>query len=449
MKRILILASNPRKDLNLDREIRDLKEVIEKSRSREQFEVVAELAVRVGDLQDLMLKHEPQIVHFCGHGGGEKGLVFVSDEAREQLLQTGALSDLFRLCAKHVECVLLNACYSEVQANAMVAHVNYVIGMNQEIQDNAAIAFAKGFYRALGYDRPTLTQERRTEIQLEVAQSLAKDSASDQYRAKAREFLADRKLSDLEKIRLGRLRKDLGLSEADVNQIVAEELEPILKAQDEYEEMLIGLIEAGRYPFGPEINNELQIHIQDLGLTGEGFETIAQPILKAAEADYQQRLAQERHRQQVAEQQQRQREEIEQQQQEAEHRRQEQAKRQPLLKPFEFQIATVNISTRVIEKPGWLGKKTETETTVNITRQPGQAEAFWEYTCRAGTTTPFHFGETITTDLANYRGTDWEYQGTAYPGKYGKGPYGSYREQTTDSDYGFLENGSILTPMSW
>ena len=51
--KILILASNPRKDLNLDCEIRDLKEVIEKSRNREQFEAVIELAMRVGDLQDL------------------------------------------------------------------------------------------------------------------------------------------------------------------------------------------------------------------------------------------------------------------------------------------------------------------------------------------------------------------------------------------------------------
>jgi hypothetical protein len=59
-----------------------------------------------------MLKHCPQIVHFCGHGEGDDGLVFESDRGLEQRLRTDALSDLFRLCASHVECVLLNACYS-------------------------------------------------------------------------------------------------------------------------------------------------------------------------------------------------------------------------------------------------------------------------------------------------------------------------------------------------
>lgn len=170
MNKILILASNPRKDLNLPREIYFLKNIIERSKDKTQFDVAIGEAVRPKDLQKLFLEHQPRIVHFCGHGTGMTGLVLEDDAGREQLVSTHALSNLFKAFANKIECVLLNACYTEVQANAIVEHINYVIGMSQEIQDNAAIYFTRGFYQALGNGQPIEQCYRLgcNEIELEI-----------------------------------------------------------------------------------------------------------------------------------------------------------------------------------------------------------------------------------------------------------------------------------------
>lgn len=155
MKKILIFAANPKdtNKLRLDEEVREIQTALKLSKGREQFQIISEWAVRPDDVRRALLEHEPQVVHFSGHGAGERGLVLEDETGQAQLVSAGALARLFKLFASKIQCVLLNACYSEVQADAIAQQIDYVIGMNQAIGDRAAIKFAVGFYDALGYGR--------------------------------------------------------------------------------------------------------------------------------------------------------------------------------------------------------------------------------------------------------------------------------------------------------
>lgn len=155
-KTILLLTANPKgtTPLRLDKEMREIDAGLQRAKHREQFVLEQKWAVRPKDIQRSMLDSEPQIVHFSGHGTGDEGLVFEDEAGIAKLVDGEALAGLFELFADRVECVVLNGCYSEVQAEAIARHVNYVIGMNKAIGDQAAIEFAVGFYDALGAGRP-------------------------------------------------------------------------------------------------------------------------------------------------------------------------------------------------------------------------------------------------------------------------------------------------------
>ncbi|NEQ30494.1 MAG: TIR domain-containing protein, partial [Leptolyngbya sp. SIO4C5] len=154
VRKILILAANPldTEQRRLDEEVRDIQEGLKLSRGRDQFQLIAQWAVRTDDLRRSLLEHEPQIVHFSGHGVGENGLALEDRNGEAKLVSAEALARLFKLCPS-VKCVVLNACYSVVQAEAIAEHVDYVVGMRQAIGDVAARKFAIGFYDALGYER--------------------------------------------------------------------------------------------------------------------------------------------------------------------------------------------------------------------------------------------------------------------------------------------------------
>jgi hypothetical protein len=149
--KILILSANPKttSQLRLDEEVREIQEGINRCKNRDQFEIQSRLAVRIRDFRRALLEYEPNIVHFTGHGK-QVGIVVEGDLDLPVFFPLKAISGLFKLCSSHVRCVILNACYSEKQANAISRHIDYVIGMKKEIRDKAAIQFTVGFYDALG-----------------------------------------------------------------------------------------------------------------------------------------------------------------------------------------------------------------------------------------------------------------------------------------------------------
>ncbi len=150
-QKILILAAIP-DGLRLDKEIREIQECIQRAARRNMFKVNIRTAVRPQDIRRAIAEEKPQIVHFCGHGLEDGSLLLEDEGGNSKPVLPEALASLFKLHVDYIKCVLFNACYSEKPAVAISQYIDYVIGMNNPIQDRAAIAFAQGFYDGLGYE---------------------------------------------------------------------------------------------------------------------------------------------------------------------------------------------------------------------------------------------------------------------------------------------------------
>ena len=151
-KTILFLATNPNdtQRLSLGKEIREVENGLQRAKRREEFILKHKWAVRSVDIRRAILDDKPNIVHFCGHGKGQKGIVIEDENGCAKLVSNEALAGLFQLFTDVIDCVVLNACYSAAQAESIVKHIKYVVGMKQAISDIAAIEFAVAFYDALG-----------------------------------------------------------------------------------------------------------------------------------------------------------------------------------------------------------------------------------------------------------------------------------------------------------
>jgi hypothetical protein len=146
--RVLIVTANPRgqndRAVRLDREISAIRQRVRLGTERDRIQIETLTAVTVDNLRLELLSNSYDIIHFAGHADDE-GLELLGDNGVHNL----TFEALGKMLAeqKSLKCVVINACGAG--AGLTKAFALLVIAMVDDIDDEEAIVFAKGFYDAL------------------------------------------------------------------------------------------------------------------------------------------------------------------------------------------------------------------------------------------------------------------------------------------------------------
>lgn len=174
---ILFLAADPAGTtrLALGEECAAIEDELRMTPGRDDFDFRSKWAVSVDQMMRHLNEWQPAVLHFSGHGD-RAGLRFRAEhepaapprrdlvaegsggiqlhgERCPRLVSDRALAQMIAAAAPSTKVVVLNACFSDAVAEPLRHVVDCVVGMSGAIGDEAARAFAVGFYRALGNGR--------------------------------------------------------------------------------------------------------------------------------------------------------------------------------------------------------------------------------------------------------------------------------------------------------
>jgi hypothetical protein len=147
--RILFLAANPSQtsSLDLEEDLRSLEQELRGVKFRDAITLMARHAVRPDDLIRHVRAYKPNVIHFSGHGS-KAGIILRDDTGGYQAVEGANLKRFLE--GRGVDLVVLNACYSQGQADTIYGAVKTVVGTTDAVGDEAARRFTVAFYRAIG-----------------------------------------------------------------------------------------------------------------------------------------------------------------------------------------------------------------------------------------------------------------------------------------------------------
>jgi hypothetical protein len=175
--RILYLTAAPALDLRLDSEMRAVRASLRAGTYRDRIEIEAMTAATGSDLLDGLTRFRPHALHFSGHAG-EQSLTFDPGDIRVRT--SGEMAAATFVAALEAvdhppRLVVLNACNSEAQLDALTSVASAAIGMSDRIRDDAAIQFAARLYGAIADGQSVGSALRLGRVELDFRGTAAAD----------------------------------------------------------------------------------------------------------------------------------------------------------------------------------------------------------------------------------------------------------------------------------
>jgi len=168
---IMLVSAGPRDEERLDiaEEARDVGERIRGAEHRDAVKLEHVPAVRTKDLIPALNRFKPRVLHFAGHGSTGAELVFQDEDGKAKPVSAKAITATVATVADNVQLVVLNACHTSAQAEALTEHVPAAIGMAAAIGDEAARVFSTALYGAIadGFSVRRAFDQALAQLQLE------------------------------------------------------------------------------------------------------------------------------------------------------------------------------------------------------------------------------------------------------------------------------------------
>ncbi|MCA1991689.1 MAG: trypsin-like peptidase domain-containing protein [Coleofasciculus sp. S288] len=158
VKKILLLSANPENPETVRRrkETKEIRDVLKRAKHGDLCELHDRPDINAAELSQELTTIEPDIIDISGCENGIECLTLdenIEKNARTEAEKLKLIAELFQLHYQSIKCIILNGCYSEEQAREIVQHIDFVIGISRDLEDDRVIKFLSEFYYYIGSER--------------------------------------------------------------------------------------------------------------------------------------------------------------------------------------------------------------------------------------------------------------------------------------------------------